>query len=221
MGTPNFVKFSRVRGKLWDEVERLERTLSGRWKTELRRAARLRPSHKTYDGGLELEGDIVNCRSIADAMSITEGSKAFGLIYLARPVPAHLYFYFFDMAADAFSFSLSIESSIVYYRNDDFPSGCWLEGVLTSIVCSMGPLVCGYGADNAYQLQHVPLDPDVVLTRLRSGELLRLPRPTFHAISTKLIDKNEIDALIEQYKPSPSPNYRMAPGYHVLGSIGL
>ena len=136
-------------------------------------------------------------------------------------VPAEFYFYLFDITPAEFSITLALESSLVHYRNSDFDSGQWLEGLLTSIVCVLGPLVCGYGTDNAYRIKHESLDPGVVLNRLRSGELLRIPRPTFHAISTELIDKSEINALIEKYKPKPDPEYRMAPGYHLLGRIGL
>jgi hypothetical protein len=221
MATPSFVKFSRIHGALVESLERLDEALSRRWESTLRHVARLQPSFDDYDGGLELVGEFQECDSPRKASAMMERSDAFGLIYVARVIPAMFYFYLFDRAPKEFSITLSVDSSIVYYRTDDFDSGQWFEGLLTTIVCALRPSVCGYGYDDAYGIKHESLDPGVVLSRLRSGELLGLRRPTFHAISTKLIEKSEIDALIEQYKPNPSPNYRMAPGYHILGSVGL
>lgn len=221
MATPTFVKFSRIHGKVFDVLGQVNNVVEGKWQSTLREVVRLRPSNSDYDGGFELDGVIKKCESLQDAETITEGTGAFSLIYLAKDIPAEYYFYLFEIAPGEFSVTLSIESSIVYFENCEYESGQWLEGFLTSIVCVLKSSVCGYGSDAAYSCKHESLDPDEVLRRLRSGELLQLPRPIFHAISNKLIDKNEIDALIAQYKPKASPKYRMAPGYHILGSVGL
>jgi hypothetical protein len=216
MATPRFVKFSRIRGEILEALERLDKALREPWQSPLREVVRLKPSYDDFDGGLELDGDFIKCDSPRDAIEKAAGSDAFGLIYLARKIPAEFYFYLFDIGSEEFSVTLSLESSIVYYKNDEFDSGEWLEGLLTSIVCALKPLVCGYGRDAAYECKHESLNPEVILERLRAGELLGLPRPIFHSIATSLIDKSEIDALIAQYKPAPSLKYRMAPGYHIL-----
>jgi hypothetical protein len=216
MATPNFVKFSRIHGETLEVLERLDKALREPWQSPLREVIRLKPSYDDFDGGLELDGDFRKCESPRDAIEMAAGSDAFGLVYSARKIPADFCFYLFDIGPGEFSVTSAFESSIVYYKNDEFDSGEWLEGLLTSIVCALKPLVCGYGCDDAYRCRHESLNPDAVLARLRTGELLGLPRPIFHAIATSLIDKSEIDALIAQYNPAPILKYRMAPGYNIL-----
>ena len=219
MATPNFVKFSRIGGEVLPVLDRLDAALRQRWQTQLKRVARLRPSNDAYDGGLKLDGEPEACDSPQSALGAMKGAQAFGLIYLATGIPAQLYFYLFDFAAGELSLTLSFDSSIVFFKSDEFERGQWLEGLLTTITCELKPLVCGYGRDAAYMCKHESLNPSLVLKRLRSGELLKLPKPIYHAISTSLIDTNEIVALIDEHKPEPRPRYRLAPGYHVLNNI--
>jgi hypothetical protein len=221
MGAPNFVRFSRIPGRVFDVMGRVDEVLRGRFGGALREIARLRPSGEEYDGGLELDGEFSKCDALAKAEEMTRGWKAYGLIYPMREVKARCYFYVYDISDVSFCTSLSFESSVVYFRNDDFDSGEWLERFLISMVGALRPLVCGYGLDDAYAVRHEPLPPEEVLARLRTGELLSLPRPIFHAISVSLIEAEEIEGLIKKFAPRPSPDYRMAPGYHVLGRVGL
>jgi hypothetical protein len=221
MGSPTCVKFSRIGGEVFEAMHRLQETLYEPFRSTLREAVRLRPSGEAYDGGLELAGPIEPCDSLEKAQRIVEGASSFALVFLAHQIPAEFYLYLYDFRADSFGLTLTIESSIIYYRNDDRPSGQWLEALLTATVCTLKPFVCGYGRDAAYELKHEPLDPAVLMARLRSGELLSLPRPIFHAISTSLIESTEIESMIKLHKPTPDPEYRIAPGYHLLGRVGL
>src|SRR5262245_60706436 len=108
MATPDFVKFSRIGGDLLKVLGHMDLALNRRWETTLRRVARLRPSFdEDYDGGLELVGDMQECDSPQAAVEMMTGSEAFGLAYVARMIPANLYFYLFDITADQFSLTLS------------------------------------------------------------------------------------------------------------------
>ena len=221
MGTPVFVKFSRVRGKPFEVLARVYDAVRVEWRSTLREVTRLRPSGQEYDGGLELDSDFLRCSTLAGAADLVEGAPAFAVIFLARQARAEWYLYVFDMGDGEFSASMAFDSSIVYHHDEQFDYGELLEGLLTTVVIELQVAACGYGKDDAYNVDQKALDPGPVLERLRSGELLSLPRPIFHAFSIDLVTKQEIDALIEQHQPDPDPEYRQAPGYHLLGRVGI
>ena len=221
MGTPTYVKFSRVSGKPFEVLARVYDAVRIQWRSTLREVARLRPSGQEYDGGLELASGFLRCSNLAEAADLVEGAPAFGVVFLARQARAEWYLYVFDMDDHGFSVTISVESSIVHHHDEQFDDGELLEGLLTTVVIELQVAACGYGKDDAYNVDQKALDPGPVLERLRSGELLSLPRPIFHAFSIDLVTKQEIDALIEQHQPDPDPEYRQALGYHLLGRVGL
>ncbi len=221
MATPTFVKFSRICGDVFDVLHDVDVVVRRHWQCQMREVVRLAPSYSDYDGGLRLDGEFQVCHSPREARDLSRDSDSFAFIYLATEIPAEFCFYLFEMQPDQFSATLAFDSSMVYFKSEAFESGQWLEGLLITIVCALKPLVSGYGSDAAYSCKHESLNPTRVLERLRSGKLFQLPRPIFHAISTSLIEQSEIDSLIEQHQPKLDPKYRMAPGYHIFGSIGL
>ena len=78
----------------------------------------------------------------------------------------------------------------------------------------------GYGTDNAYQVGYVPLDPAVVVSRVRSGDLFSKRYPSFHSISVDLIAPEEMDALLKTFPKNMFLRYTLSTtGYHVLSVL--
>ena len=110
---------------------------------------------------------------------------------------------------------------MVAYETPERERGRWLDGFLTSVVGAFEPLACSYGTTPPNQIEYKSIDPASLLASLRTGKLLGLTRPVFHALSVKLIDLTEIRAALKEHAPAHDPDYRMAPGYHLLGHVGL
>lgn len=219
MATPTFIKLSRLRGSVLDAVERIEEMVCIPWHCRLQESALLRPSYDAFDGGLELDGELEPCESMRAVARVAEAGKPFALVYLSFDTRANFVVYFFDLSEDGFRATVSVESSYVWFRNDEFGPGRWFEGFLISLVSAFGADVCGYGRDAAYSLMHESLEPAAILDRLRTGDLFELPNPIFHAISVGLINRSEIVALMKSRPCSPRLEYKVAPGYHVLMDI--
>lgn len=220
MGTPTFVRFSRIQGKPFRVLGELEQ--SSRFKGgALREIVKLKTSDDPEDGGLALDGKFIPCSSLRQAQDIAEDWDCFALVWLDRAAIAEYYLYIFDAQQDSFACSMAFESSLAYHRTDESPSGARLEQLIFAITTCLDASVSGYGLDSAYEVQHQPLSSEEVLGRLRSGELLSLPRPIFHLISTKLVSVEEVRALIREHNASPDPEHRVMGRYHALGRVGL
>ncbi|MCX4240155.1 hypothetical protein [Paraliomyxa miuraensis] len=219
MATPTFIKFSRLRGSVLDAVERIEDAVCVPWHCRLQESALLRPSYDAFDGGLELDGELEPCESMRAVAQVAKAGKPFALVYLSYDTRANFVVYFFDVAEDGFRATVSVESSYVWFRNDEYSPGRWFEGFLISLVSAFGADVCGYGRDDAYGLKHESIEVADILERLRTGDLLELPNPIFHAISVELIERSEIVSLMRSRPCSPRLEYKVAPGYHVLMDV--
>lgn len=220
MATPTFVKFSRLRGSVLDMVERLDDQLCEPWRCRLQESVSLRPSYDAYDGGLELDGELKPCETIQDVERVAKVGKPFALVYVSYDTRATFSVYVFDIAEDGFGATVAVESSMVWFRNDEHSTpGRWFEGFLISLVAALRADVCGYGRDAAYGIQHESLEPAQILARLRTGDLLELPNPIFHAISIDLIDRSEIISLMKKRPCSPRLEYKISPDHHVLMDV--
>ena len=224
MGSPNFVKFSRVPGTGEDLLARLEEKVLPALGLEYAEFAALRPDTDpdtaAYTGGLDLAKDLVPCRSRQEALSLARAWKAWGISFLARQVPGNVNLYLFDLQKDSLGAAISFDSSMVYFGTDELDKGEWLRKLLIALVSALACQVCGYGRDSAYRVGYVPLEPSVVLARLRSGELFVMPYPNFHAISVDLVNAEEMNALLERLPKSDFLKYGLATtGYHVLSVL--
>jgi hypothetical protein len=220
MATPTFVKFSRLRGSVLELVERIEDQVCEPWRCRLQESVVLRPSHDAYDGGLEFDGELEPCETPRDVERVVKVGKPFALVYLSSDTRATFALYVFDVGDDGYSATVAMESSMVWYRNDEYSTpGRWFEGFLISLVGALRAEVCGYGRDAAYGINHESLDPAQILARLRTGDLLELPNPIFHAISVDLIDRSEILSLMKKRPCSPRLEYKISPDHHVLMDV--
>src|SRR4051812_11938403 len=101
MGTPTFVKFSRIKHSLPEALIRLRTQVFDPRQILLRDAGELRHSGSAFDGGLELVDDKFHPVE-SEAAALKKGADwvALGLVYTVPVVPCHLYFYFFDTRSD-------------------------------------------------------------------------------------------------------------------------
>jgi hypothetical protein len=224
MGTPDFVKFSQVPGTAEDALTRLEFKLLREHGLEYSEFAALRPDTDpdtaAYTGGLDLAKEMVPCRSRQEALSLARGWTAWGVSFLVRQVPGDVHLYLFDFQRDSVGAAISFDSSMVYFKTDDLEKGAWLRRLLIALVGALGCDVCGYGADPAYRVGYVPLQPAVLLGRLRAGELFVMPSPNFHAISVDLVKPDEVNALLEHFPKSQFFRSGVATtGHHILSTL--
>lgn len=234
MATPTFINFSRFDGDLLTAVERIDEELCRPWRSLLVRSVRLRPSDDPYDGGLEALEEHEPCKTIAEVRALAKTGRPFGLVYLAADTRAEFHLAFHDITKDGYTITASVESSIVYFKDDGHTTaGQWFQGWLVSLVTALRSKVCAYGNTvlmdpNAELSQvlaalrrprYVALDPAEVLARLRTGDLLELPSPVFHAISTELIARDEIVRLMKKRPCAPRLEYKLAPEHHILSNI--
>jgi hypothetical protein len=220
MATPIFIKFSRITGNPFLVLAHVQEAMARNWGSTIREVVQLRPSQDAYDGGLELAGDFLPCDSVRELRTLAGGWREFAVVYVVRDVPAECYLYVFGIDEADFGVTAAVDSSLVWYRNDDYPEpGKWFEGFLITIATAFEPAVCGYGRDDAYRIKHESIDANAILDNVRDGKLLTIPQPVFHAIRRDLIDKDEIDALMKTHRHSPTLVYRQSPKHHVLADI--
>ena len=222
MSTRTFARMSRLSRDALDALRRIDRDVSELWCAEIKAAGRLAPSDDSLDAGLELAGEMAPCDSVPGAVRGVGECDSLAVSYSASEPRAWYELYFFDILETSFASSVDVDSAIVYYASDEFPCGRWLEGLLTSVAVALRPQVLGYGTHRLYQPQHAALDCEEVLSLVRSGELLDVPRPTFHAISDTLISHEELESLVAQHRASHltrSVDLRHALGYHLLGRV--
>lgn len=220
MATPTFVKFSRLRGSVLDMVDRFAEQVCEPWRCRLQEAALLRPSHDAFDGGLELDGELEPCETTRGVARLLKTGRPFALAYASFDTRATFALYVFAVSDDGFAATMAIESSMVWFRNDEHSTpGRWFEGFLISVAGALQADVCGYGRDDAYGIKHESLEPNQILARLRTGDLLELPNPIFHAVGVDLIDRSEILALMKKRPRSPRLEYKISPTHHILMDV--
>jgi len=219
MSTPTFVKYSRVPGRIASALGHIGERVWDPWKIDFRSWARLRVSNEDFDGGLELVGEPQDCESESAALSRGGEGEPFALSYLTRAVPGMLHLYFFDIRKDGFSTTLSFDAGIVYHESPWFERGQFLRGLLTSLVRAFGAEACGYGLDDAYKVKHESLDLPATLARLKTGSLLSIPCPVFHAFSVSRIAEEEIRGLMKSRPTNPRLQYNRSGDYHILSAL--
>ncbi len=234
MATPTFINFSRFAGGVIESVARIREGLRSPWGCRLERFVALQPSDDPYAGGLEAAGEEEPCESTAEVQRRMEPGRSFALVYAVVETRAEFVVAFHDITSDDHAITASVDASIVHAKNDEHSTaGQWFESWLIALVTALRPSVCAYGntylmdpnADLSLVLEalrrprYVALDPSDVLARLRKGDLLELPSPVFHAISTSLTDHAEIDRLMKQRPCAPRLAYKLAPEHHVLSNM--
>jgi hypothetical protein len=217
---PTFVKFSRARGKVFEQLTQLDAALT-EWNCVIRHAVRLERSGQKEDGGLTYAGELPRVDSIAQAASSLAGAGAFALVYLTRDPQALFSIFAFDVQPDSFALSIDLSPRMLVFSNDRFEAGRWLEGLLLEIVRCLNVDVASFGTTAPRQLAHEALAVTEFVALLRDGVRLRDPLPVLHVISSRVLSKPELDRALAQHAPDAAPEYRLAPGYHLVGRIRL
>lgn len=214
---PTFARFARAHGQALDVLANLDAALGEQWDCVIRRVVRLAPSGQTDDGGLRFAGEEQTCAKFEEARTRLRNAQAFALVYLARVPQALFTLFVFDTAPDAFCVSLDMGPRILRFRNDKYAPGRWAEAFLLEIIRGLGSQICSYGTTPAGTIIHKPIEVAEFLAALRDGSLLGSETSTLHVVSTALIGKAEIDAALSKHEPKLE--YRMAPGFHIIGRI--
>lgn len=219
---PTFVRYTRIEGDLAARMAMLE-PMFERWNCGFTRVIPLRTSKgPDSEGGLEYIGPPADATTLPEVLAAARRSDLpFALVCSARAPRAPFSLVFFDRAKLGFALSVGLNPRLVAYEDEKLPQGRWLDGLLTSIVEVFEPLACSYGTTPPGKLDYTSVDPAALVTSLRSGELLALPRPVLHAISTSLVTLQEVQAILAAHAPEVDPAYRLAPGYHLFGRTGV
>jgi len=220
MSTPAFVKFSKINYSMEKILRKLQAEVLGSWNIVIESAGQLRASNLSFDGGLELVDDLLHpCVNELDALKMASKWEALGLVYKVPMVPCNIFLYFFNISPEGCACTLSFDSSLVFFESDDFSKGQFLTGFLTAITAALDVDVCGYGSDNAYEVKHETLDIDLVLERLKMGNLMTIKNPMFHAFSSRVIKSKEANALMENNPKNPNLRYSVSlKGYHIFSA---
>lgn len=223
MGTPTFVKFSRISGTPAEVFARLGDEVFHPLQIRPTEVAPLRHSSDPFDAGLAEVGQRSPCETMDALVELIEHQTLFGTVHLVPYVPAYLYFHIFGVKPDSFSLTMSFDASILSYESVRFEKGEWIRNFLISLVGGLNTPVCGYGSDPAYEIEYESLSPEAVVGRLQSGSLLEIWYPTFHAISTDLISVQEVQALVDGRRvtlATEALEYQVAiTGYHILSIL--
>lgn len=223
MATPDFVKFSRIPGTPSEAYARLAAEFFPLFKIRPRDFVRLRRSNDPYDAGMAEHGDRVEVTDAARYAELAKDEPLFGSSHEVPYVPAYLYLHCFDVEPSAFSMTSVVSSSLVYFQNHEYDAGQWLKAALALLTATLGAQVCGFGPGAHYDVAYESLDPDEVLSRLRSGQLFDIWYPTFHAISIDLIGVEEFDGLMQSRKVTLATQDLQheisISGYHLLWNL--
>lgn len=220
MGRPTFIKFARLGGTPYAAYERLIETVFEPLRLTPGEFVPLRRSADPWEAGLVEAGPRTVCDGFDVLLERVAPATLFGSAHCAPDIPGWVYFHIFDVGDGGFSATASFDGSMLTWESGAFAMGQWVKQLLTLATAGLGASVCGYGKDPDYEVDYASLDAARVLSRLRSGELLDLWYPTFHAISTSLIDAAEVEALMNQRTASLATRdlrYEKSPrGYHLL-----
>ena len=210
------VKFSRVSG---DPVSRLLRVGWSFRKRglHLRTLNRLKPSYDAFDGGLDLDGDGVECDDLDAALKRAETWENYALTFGSKA--GYVDVYIFGIDETGFCITVGLEFSVVSYHTNESDPGQWMWGLLSGLVTDLQVLVCGYGRDNAYNVMHEALDPAAVVARLRRGDLFVMAAPTYHAISLTLVGMNEMEKLLADLPKNERLRHGMFGQYQMIWRI--
>lgn len=233
MATPTFITFSRFQGDLLEAVELVQAQVCPQWRCRLDRAAFLRSSDDPYDGGMTLDGELEPCTTLESVAELARAGRPLGLAYTAHPTRANFYLEFFDITKEGYSLAASIESSILYHKDEEYGQSQWFEGWLISLVTALRPGVSVYGNTELIdpnaplsqvlaalrRVRYKSVDPAEILTRLRTGNLLELPSPVWHAIHTDLIQRAELVSLMKKRSFAPRLTLTQGPEHHILSNL--
>jgi len=214
MASPNWTRYSLLDFSLPDFVIGLGEFLAP-MKFRLAEVGRLLfdPDRRSQD----FSGETAKCNSEAEALRIGGKWDGMALAYVIRDISARIYFHFWAVDGKV-ALCVETATSVPYFENDELGPGEWFERFLCSMLGFTRASVCGYG--NSYVVRYEPLDPEVVIAEIWSGELFARSAPSFHGISLKLLDAAEGTRLFEAYPKHPLLRHSITTtGYHVFSTL--
>jgi hypothetical protein len=159
-------------------------------------------------------GSTVKCATEEEALAVASQWQGLVLSYKLLDVISYLHVYLW-MAQSRTCMAVEVDSSILFYRQDEYSDGDWLGRFLMALAPAVGATVCAYGM--GYEVEYQPLDPASIVQLVRSGEVLSRPYPSFHAVSDALVSEREVqDALRAYHRPSRTTYVATTTGYHVF-----
>ena len=223
MGTPTLVRFSRAPGLRASVVGRLAKGAFDALGIRPRGVVRLQPSQDPYDGGLAVASEEISCTSFNQVAQALHGEAPMGVVCEAPCVPGYVYIYTFGVTGSGFSVATTVDPSLVGWARLDGEPGEWFQELLTRMVADLDVDVAGYGSDPEYDLKYEDLDPQELVSRLMSGDLLEIWYPTYHAFKRGLVPAATIEKLMRSRRRSLATadlRYeQVVVGYHVLSIL--
>ncbi len=213
MGTQTHVKFSRVSMPIADALVALRDRAFEPLEIELRRFSRIQPTGEVNFPGYDAVGKLMKLTTVKEVLDEAGRGESFGLVYLVG-VPAQVYLNFFEFDEHGYSFQMTFDSSILFFRNDANESGALLERILTRICVALDSDVCGYNTTTRFWGEYNALTVDEIVDGVRSRELLNVRLPYFYAIKTSHISTKE---LMSAVSGTPA-KYKMFGKHHILSA---
>jgi hypothetical protein len=138
------------------------------------------------------------------------------LHFFSVPAKDDIYVYQWTVAGER---RLSAELGVGrlrYFESEDYhPVGRYQVALMLALAAASDTDVCAHGKDYDDEL-FTSVDPALVIEKLRQGKLLSKWTPAVFLISTRLIEKADVDAAIK-VSDAPHLKYFIATsGYHVL-----
>ncbi|MFL5350010.1 MAG: hypothetical protein ACJ8AT_34975 [Hyalangium sp.] len=215
MGTPTWFRFSTVNTPL-AHVFRSSAKLRDAHHFKPRGIGRLAWDEVTRQLAFQ-EDSISPLREDNEATEIASTWDGFSISYDVLSIRAVLYLSFWKQDT-ATCMAVEIDSQVPYIKPQGMTEGEWLERFICEYIHACGSSECAYGRD--WPILFAPLEPEQIVSELRSGMLLKRPLPGFYALAQGLLSKEEMATLLLGQERSSRLRYFHSPaGYYVLSSL--
>lgn len=165
-------------------------------------------------------GDIsrpfVECNSLNEALERSQDWMGVAITFVVKAIGSNVTLHMWRDGAET-NVCLFVAAEMMWYESQDFRQGEWLLMFLLEVCSALKAECCGYGRDPEYDFVYRPLEPDTVLSLLRSGRLFQMHQPVIHLISTNVISSAELEHLLKSHEHRAGFQYRLdKANYHLL-----
>lgn len=168
------------------------------------------------DGDMSFNGKTADCGDWEELLKRADSDPMQALHFTSVPAKDDLYLYQWVVEGER---RLSVElgrGKLRYFESDDFqPVGRYQVALMLALVVAAEADVCAYGKDYERDLFRT-LEPRSLIDKLREGTLLTQWTPAVFLISTKCIEKAEVEAAIRGNDARHLKYSIATSGYHVL-----
>jgi hypothetical protein len=169
-------------------------------------------------GQLELQEESIRVlRGEGEVLKVARAWDGFAVAYKVLPIRATVYLHFWRQESST-CLALEIDDQVPYVRVAGMLEGEWLERFVCEYTAACRASACAHGRD--WYAEFTPVEPEQIISELRSGELLKRPLPGFYMLSQSLLGNEEMaSVLLGQERDSRLRYFRTPTGYHVLSSL--